>query len=104
VELAASRARLAHRGATLVSVGEEVFGRRSAMIRSGGPNVTDDLAERVKVLERKANWLRRWVLALSAALVAVGVAGASGPKELTLRKLTIEDDKGKPRGATAGAR
>jgi hypothetical protein len=57
----------------------------------------DDLAERVEALERKANWLRRWVLVLSAALVSVAVAGASGPKELTLRKLTITDNDGKPR-------
>jgi hypothetical protein len=56
-----------------------------------------DLAERVEALERKARTLRRWVLVLSAALVGIGVAGASGPKELTLRKLTIEDDNGKPR-------
>jgi hypothetical protein len=59
--------------------------------------MTDDLAARVEALERRASWLRRWVLVLSAALVSVAVAGASGPKELTLRKLTIEDDKGKPR-------
>ena len=56
-----------------------------------------DLAERVEALERKANGLRRLVLVLSAALVGIAVAGASGPKELTLRKLTIEDNDGKPR-------
>ena len=46
--------------------------------------MTDDLAARVEALERKASNLRRWVLVLSAALVGVGVAGASGPKELPL--------------------
>jgi hypothetical protein len=59
-----------------------------------------NLAERVEALERKANSLRRLVLVLSAALVSVAIAGAcaaSGPRELTLRKLTIEDDNGKPR-------
>ena len=62
--------------------------------------MTNELAERVEALERKARTLRRWVLVLSAALVSVAVAGActsSGPRELTLRKLTIEDENGTPR-------
>lgn len=57
----------------------------------------DSLAERVEALERKARWLRGWVLVLSVALIGLGIAGASGPQELTLRKLTIEDSDGKPR-------
>src|SRR6185436_16442618 len=69
------------------------------MMRIGEPSMSN-LAERVEALERKANSLRRLVLVLSAALVSVAIAGAcaaSGPRELTLRKLTIEDDNGKPR-------
>jgi len=59
--------------------------------------LSGDLAERVEALERKASWLQCWVVALTAALVGVAGACASGPQELTLRKLTITDDKGKPR-------
>jgi hypothetical protein len=59
--------------------------------------MSDELSERVEALEREAKRLRRWALVLAAALVGVVAIGASGPQELTLRKLTIVDAEGNAR-------
>ena len=59
--------------------------------------MSDELRERVEALEREAKRLRRWVLVLGVALVGVVAIAASGPQELTLRKLIIVDGEGNAR-------